>query len=105
MTGEAKTRVDVRAGPLSVDEAIAMVAHAGAGGIAIFLGTVRDTNDGRAVTKDVNPLAGLAKDQFIARMTAFRAGTRPATVMHQIAKGYTDPQIDAMAGWFAAQKR
>jgi cytochrome c553 len=26
-------------------------------------------------------------------------------VMHQIAKGYTDPQIDAMAAWFAAQKR
>jgi cytochrome c553 len=25
--------------------------------------------------------------------------------MHQIAKGYTDAQIDAMAAWFAAQKR
>jgi cytochrome c553 len=26
-------------------------------------------------------------------------------VMHQIAKGYTDAQIDAMAAWFATQKR
>ena len=24
--------------------------------------------------------------------------------MHQLAKGYTDEQIDAVAGWFAAQK-
>jgi cytochrome c553 len=38
-------------------------------------------------------------------MRAFRDGSRPATVMHQIAKGYTDAQIDAMAAWFAAQKR
>jgi cytochrome c553 len=25
--------------------------------------------------------------------------------MHQIAKGYTDAQIDAIARWYAAQKR
>jgi len=25
--------------------------------------------------------------------------------MHQIAKGYTDTQIDALAAWFALQKR
>jgi len=61
--------------------------------------------DGRAVTKDVVPLAGLARDHIASQMRAFRDGQRPATVMHQIAKGYTDQQIDAMAGWFAAQKR
>lgn len=60
--------------------------------------------DGRAVTKDVNPLAGLAQDQFIGRMTAFRNGTRPATVMHQISKGYTDQQIAQLAAYFAAQR-
>jgi cytochrome c553 len=38
-------------------------------------------------------------------MRAFRDGKRPATVMHQIAKGYSDPQIDTLAAWFAAQKR
>ena len=38
-------------------------------------------------------------------MRAFRDGQRPATVMHQIAKGYSDAQIDAIAGWYAAQKR
>ena len=51
------------------------------------------------------PLAGLPRDHIATQMRAFRDGKRPATVMHQIAKGYTDTQIDAIAGWYAAQKR
>jgi cytochrome c553 len=51
------------------------------------------------------PLAGLPQDHIATQMRAFRDGRRPATVMHQIAKGYSDAQIDAMAAWFAAQKR
>jgi molybdopterin synthase catalytic subunit len=42
--------VVLREAPLSVDEALAAVHAAEAGGIALFLGTVRDHNDGRAVT-------------------------------------------------------
>jgi sulfide dehydrogenase cytochrome subunit len=61
--------------------------------------------EGRAVTKDLIPLAGLPREHIATQMRAFRDGQRPATVMHQIAKGYTDPQIDAMAAWFASQKR
>ena len=61
--------------------------------------------DGRAVTKDVIPLAGLPKDHIATQMKAFRDGSRPATVMHQIAKGYNDQQIESLAAWFAAQKR
>jgi len=61
--------------------------------------------DGRAATKDVAPLAGLAATHIASQMRAFRDGQRPATVMHQIAKGYNDQQIDALAAWFAAQKR
>jgi sulfide dehydrogenase cytochrome subunit len=53
----------------------------------------------------VIPLAGLPQDHIASQMRAFRDGQRPATVMHQIAKGYTDAQINAMAAWFAAQKR
>ena len=45
------SRVDVRGEPLSVDAAIALVARDGAGAIAVFLGTVRSVNDGRAVTR------------------------------------------------------
>lgn len=61
--------------------------------------------DGKAVTKDVIPLAGLPREHIATQMRAFRDGQRPATVMHQIAKGYTDAQIDAMAAWFSTQKR
>ena len=63
--------------------------------------------DGRNAVKDgpLIPLAGLPKDHIATQMRAFRDGKRPATVMHQIARGYTDPQIDAIAAWFAAQKR
>ena len=61
--------------------------------------------DGRSVTQEVASLAGLPKEHIVAQMKAFRDGTRPATVMHQLAKGYSDAQIDAMAAWFAAQKR
>jgi sulfide dehydrogenase cytochrome subunit len=61
--------------------------------------------DGRAVTKDVVPLAGLPREHLASQMRAFRDGQRPASVMHQIAKGYSDAQIDAMAAWFSAQKR
>lgn len=42
--------VDLRDAPLSVDQALARVRHSGAGALCFFLGTVRDTNDGRAVT-------------------------------------------------------
>ena len=61
--------------------------------------------DGRAATKDVIPLAGLSKDHIATQMRAFRDGKRPATVMHQIAKGYSDEQVDQLASWFASQKR
>jgi cytochrome c553 len=48
---------------------------------------------------------GPTDDHWADAVQAFRDGKRPATVMHQISKGYTDAQIDAIAGWFAAQKR
>lgn len=42
--------VALRTEPLTVDEAIGHVSRPGAGGIDVFLGVVRDENDGRAVT-------------------------------------------------------
>jgi molybdopterin synthase catalytic subunit len=43
--------VAMRDAPLSVDEAIAAVKHGGAGAVCVFLGAVRDVNEGRAVVK------------------------------------------------------
>jgi cytochrome subunit of sulfide dehydrogenase len=48
-------------------------------------------------------LAGLKASYISEQMRAFRDGKRTGTIMHQLAKGYTDLQIDAMAGYFAAQ--
>jgi cytochrome subunit of sulfide dehydrogenase len=50
-------------------------------------------------------LAGLPAAYVAEQMKAFKAGTRPATVMHQLAKGYSDAQIDAIAAYYAAQKK
>jgi len=48
-------------------------------------------------------LAGLQKPYFVEQMRLFRDGKRPATIMHQIAKGYSDPQIEQLADYFARQ--
>jgi cytochrome subunit of sulfide dehydrogenase len=62
--------------------------------------------DGRAVQgSSVLPLAGLDKSYLVAQMKAFKTGARSATVMHQISKGYSDAQIDALAAYFSAQQK
>ena len=50
-------------------------------------------------------LAGLPKDYIVTQMKAFATGQRPATIMHQLAKGYSDTQIEQIASYFAAQKK
>jgi cytochrome c553 len=49
-------------------------------------------------------LAGMAKDTMLRKIQEFKAGNKPATIMHQLSKGYTDEQIALIAGWFAEQK-
>ena len=61
--------------------------------------------DGRSATSVVAPLAGQPREFIVTQMQLFREGKRSATVMHQLAKGYTDAQIDLIAGYFAAQPK
>ena len=49
-------------------------------------------------------LAGQQRTHLMQQMQDFKTGKRPATIMHQLAKGYTDEQIDALAAYFSAQK-
>ncbi|MEO7109157.1 MAG: molybdenum cofactor biosynthesis protein MoaE, partial [Polyangiaceae bacterium] len=59
-------RVDLREAVLSLDEAIANVAHAGAGGIATFVGMVREQSEGRAVSRlDYSAYDSMAKKEMI----------------------------------------
>jgi sulfide dehydrogenase cytochrome subunit len=55
-------------------------------------------------TGGIPTLAGVDRARIVQLMQEFRDGKRPATLMHQLAKGYTDEQIQAMASWLAAQK-
>jgi sulfide dehydrogenase cytochrome subunit len=51
------------------------------------------------------PLAGQPKEALLAALKDFKAGKRPATIMTQLAKGYTDEQLETLAAYFAAQKK
>ena len=53
---------------------------------------------------DLPSLAGKPREEIVRAMQEFKSGARPATIMNQLAKGYTDEQIEALAGWFAAQR-
>ena len=50
-------------------------------------------------------LAGYDKASMIKAMADFKSGARPATLMHQLSKGYSEAQIEAIASYFAAQKK
>ena len=61
--------------------------------------------DGRAVEGwALARLAGRPKDELLTQLLAFRSGQRSATVMHQITRGYSPEQLDAVTTYFAAQK-
>ncbi|MCR2745423.1 c-type cytochrome [Limnobacter parvus] len=47
----------------------------------------------------VTGLANLSVEYIKTNMIWFKTGQRPATVMHQLAKGYTDEQIDIIANY------
>ena len=52
---------------------------------------------------EVASLAGRPKDDLVRKMQDFKAGRLPGTIMPQLAKGFTDEQIDVVAAWFATQ--
>ena len=49
-------------------------------------------------------LAGKDAAYIAESMKGFKDGSRPATIMHQLAKGYTDEEIAVLADYFAKQK-
>ena len=59
----------------------------------------------RAAAPGMVALAGYDKAGLVKAMADFKSGVRPATLMHQLAKGYSDAQVEAIAGYFAVQKK
>ena len=49
-------------------------------------------------------LAGRRRGEIAQAMEQFRDGKRPATVMHQIAKGFTDPESRALDEYFSGER-
>jgi cytochrome subunit of sulfide dehydrogenase len=64
-------------------------------------GTEGRTTEGSGIPS----LAGMPREYMLMQIKAFKDGSRPATVMHQLSKGFTDQQIESVATYFAALKR
>ena len=58
--------------------------------------------DGRSVNGVPPSLAGQNRDYLLKQLMEFRDGKRPATIMHQHAKGYTNEQLELISGYFAS---
>lgn len=52
----------------------------------------------------LDSLAGLDKAKALQKLADYKSGNKPASVMHQISKGYTDEQLDLITTYYAAQK-
>ena len=50
-------------------------------------------------------LAGMPREWIVQSMMQFKEGKKPATLMHQIAKGYSDAEIAAMGDHFSKVAR
>jgi cytochrome subunit of sulfide dehydrogenase len=63
------------------------------------------TNGKTVANSSVAALAGRSRDEIVQAMAQFKAGTKPATIMHQVARGYSDAEVAALADYFSAQAR
>jgi len=59
--------------------------------------------DGKSVG-GMDSLAGESRDKLMQKLMAFKRGEKPASIMHQIAKGYTDEQLGLIADYFSTQQ-
>ena len=50
-------------------------------------------------------ITGRDAADIVAAMAAFRDGSRPATLMNRIARGFSDDEMRPIAAWLAAQKQ
>jgi cytochrome c553 len=97
----------------------ALAARAGAAGLALLAPwcPAQDAHLGRNLAATCAPchgtngqsrgmvpsLAGVPAEKLAAMLAGYKSGALTGTVMHQIARGYTDEQIALIAAWLAAQ--
>jgi cytochrome subunit of sulfide dehydrogenase len=87
--------------PTAAQPAAADAAHVLGRNLAATCANCHGTNG--AARGEMKPLAGLPAEAIVGLMAGYKSGSLPATIMHQVAKGYTDEQIKLIAAYLAAQ--
>ena len=85
--GDERVRlIDVRSTPLSIDEVFAAVAGPAVGGVAVFVGTVREEDGGRPVQTleyEAHPDA-VAHMRAVAESVSAEHGTIAVAAVHRV---------------------
>ncbi len=103
---------------LLIPAAVAIALAAGSATVAVGADTSVSANAGRDIAAHcanchgtdgrsrgaIPPIAGQDKAYLVQQLKDFRDGKRPSTIMQQLAKGYTDEQIEAAAAYLASRK-
>ena len=97
---------------LTAIAAVCLLASAGAHAadpnlgrnLAATCANCHGTNGHAVPGAGMDSLAGESKTKLLQKLADFKSGDKPASIMHQITKGYTDEQLGLIADYYAAQK-
>jgi cytochrome c553 len=60
---------------------------------------------GGVAQQGMESLASRPKDALLKKLLDFKSGAAPATIMHQLSKGYSDEQLEQLASYFSTLKK
>ena len=103
--GTPATRFAAAQQPPPPPGAASNLSPAGVRALAANCAACHGTHGKPAPGSTLAGLAGKPKDELLTAMTQFKQGKKPATVMHQLAKGYSDEELAALADHFSKQAR
>ena len=94
---------------------VSLLTAAFIGSVLALPATAQDANLGRNLAATcvtchgkgatgTGTLDGMPKAQLMQTMKDFKSGARPATLMHQLSKGYTEQQMELIGEYFSKQK-
>ena len=81
------------------------LSPSGVRSLAATCASCHGTNGRPAPGSTLAGLAGKPRDELLTAMTQFKDGKKPATLMHQLTKGYTPEELAALADYFSRQSR
>jgi len=95
----------VAAGPAASDAGKASAKPAPAASVPYAVANCFNCHgtDGKT-SAAIPPLAGRDRVYLEETLKAYKSGAKPATIMHQLAKGYSDEELAVFADYFSQQK-